>query len=212
MATLYWHGTTTGTIGTIEPLWIGGTTTSSTATTVWYTEWCDVGLAVEDHLDSTPSLLNRWPSEPEHQEHVQLRQATRHVAAEFAAALARREQGERARIEAERARLQQEQERSEAARTRAHALLLSHLTPAQRQTFEANKWFVVEGGRSKTRYRIRSHACAGNIELLDGEQVTHRLCGHCDHTIPLGDQLLAQKLMLELDEDEFLKLANRRAA
>jgi hypothetical protein len=209
MATLYWHGTagTTTTSGTTcaTPLWIWGSTASTTATNVWYAEWHDVSLAVEDHLDQTPSLLDRWPSEPEHQEHVQLRQAARRVAAEHAAALAHRAQEERARIEAESARI-------EAARARAHALLLSHLTPAQRQTFETNKWFVVEGGRSKTRYRVRSHACAGNIELLDGERVTHRLCGHCDHTIPLGDQLLAQKLMLELDEDEFLKLANRRAA
>jgi hypothetical protein len=112
----------------------------------------------------------------------------------------------------EAARLKQEQERWETARARAHALLLSHLTPAQRQTFEINKWFIVEGGRSKAKYRIRGHACAGNVELLDGERVTHRLCCHCGPTIPLGDQLLTQKLMLELDEEEFLKLANRYAA
>lgn len=206
MATLYWHGTTTGTSGTIEPLWIGGSTTSSTATTVWYADWRYVSTAVEDHLDQTPSLLDRWPSEPEHQEdELRFRQAVRR-------GVARRAQAENARIEAERAHFKQEEERSAAARARALALLRSHLTPAQRQTFATNKWFVVEGGRSKAKYRIRSHACAGNIEILDGERVTHRLCGHCDSSIPLGDQLLAQKLMLELDEDEFLKLANRRAA
>jgi hypothetical protein len=199
MATFYcYNNSTTTTSGTCTtPLWIwgsGGTggTATTTATNAWY-----------DDLYSDQRLSEQ------HREYVQRRQAERHAATEHMAGQVR-QSDEAARQERER--IKQEHERSEAAKARAHALLLSHLTPAQRQTFETNKWFLVEGGRSKVKYRIRGHTCAGNIEILGSERVTHRLCCHCDPTIPLGDQLLAQKLMLELDEDEFLKLANRRAA
>jgi hypothetical protein len=47
---------------------------------------------------------------------------------------------------------------------------------------------------------------------MQGERVTHRLCCHCDHTIPVYDNMLAQKLTLECDEEAFLRLANRHAA
>lgn len=118
----------------------------------------------------------------------------------------------------------------DAARTRSLELLLAHLSPEQRETFERNKWFIVEGGKSGQKYRIRNagHVVA-NIDVLgakqkmvkerneDGERaygefdtVTHRLCGHCDlSAVPLFDQLLAQKMMLEFDEERFLKLANK---
>lgn len=103
---------------------------------------------------------------------------------------------------------------TEEARTRAMELLVSHLTPAQREAFQKNKWFVVEGSRSKRRYRIHANDnVAANIEVLDGERTTLRLCGHCDiAAVPLGDHILAQKIMLEVDEDAFLRIANRHAA
>lgn len=98
------------------------------------------------------------------------------------------------------------------AAKRAHELLLSHLTPKQRETFERNRWFIVEGGKSKKKYRIRDagHLVA-NIDVLDNDGMRVRgLCGHCaGHDIPLYDSLLAQKLMLESSEDEFLKIANQ---
>lgn len=105
---------------------------------------------------------------------------------------------------------------SQAARDRALNLLLSHLTPEQRATFEAKKWFIVEGGRSKRQYRIHANDnVAANIEVLDldGRRTLSRLCGHCNITkVPLGDHVLAQKIMLESDEDAFLRIANRHAA
>lgn len=102
------------------------------------------------------------------------------------------------------------------AQNRARELLLRHLTEEQRESFLQNKFFVVEG-RSKTRYRIedRGHMVA-NVAVLvrhvGMEVVQHRLCGHLERRIPMGDQLLAQKFMLEGAEDEFLRLANRHAA
>jgi hypothetical protein len=100
-----------------------------------------------------------------------------------------------------------------AAEARARSLLLETLTPEQRATFERNRWFVVEGGRSRQRYRINGGHVVANIEVLDREdRVTHRLCGHLRDMHPLGDHLLAQKIMLELDEERFLSLANRHVA
>lgn len=106
----------------------------------------------------------------------------------------------------------EQQARAIAARTRSRELLLSHLTPAQRETFEKKKWFVIVGGQSRRRYRIRDAGHAGNIDVLNGEKVMHRLCCHCDHSIPIHDNMLAQKLTLEYDESTFLRLANRHAA
>lgn len=101
-------------------------------------------------------------------------------------------------------------ERLAAAHKKAEELLLSHLTPEQRETFVKNKWFVVQG--KKQQYRINGTRYAGNIDIMDGEKVTARLCCHCTVDIPLHDHLLAQKIMLESAEDDFIKLANRRAA
>jgi hypothetical protein len=100
------------------------------------------------------------------------------------------------------------------AQTRARDLLLSHLTSKQRTTFKKNRWFVVEGGRTRRRYRVRADLdLIANIEVLEGNRVSHRLCAHADIArYPHSDHLLAQKLMLEHDEDEFLKVANRHAA
>ena len=106
------------------------------------------------------------------------------------------------------------QAHSDEAKKRALDLLLEHLTPAQRETFHKNSWFIVEG-RSMRRYRVNARgSLAGNVDVLDSNMKTiHRLCAHCDiHSIPLGDQLLAQKLMLEFDEETFLRIANRHAA
>jgi hypothetical protein len=100
----------------------------------------------------------------------------------------------------------------EAAKNAAMELLLAHLSEQQRETFHANGWFIVEGGKSKKRYRIRAHDhLVANVDRLNGNgNVLFKLCAHCRRDlIPLGDQLLAQKLMLEADEERFLAIANR---
>jgi hypothetical protein len=94
------------------------------------------------------------------------------------------------------------------AGVRSMELLLAHLTPEQRRTFEENKWFVVEGGRTKRKYKIHAEGhLNANVEVM-GEN--HRLCAHCNYDLPYNDQVLMQKVMLELDEDSFLRVANRR--
>lgn len=99
------------------------------------------------------------------------------------------------------------------ARARSRDLLVAHLTREQLDTFEKLNWFIVEGGRSRQRYRIRDGLISGNIDVLQGSRVTHRLCCHLlDGAVPIYDHLLAQKLHLQYDEENFLRIANRHAA
>jgi hypothetical protein len=93
---------------------------------------------------------------------------------------------------------------------KASEILLEHLTPEQRDTIEKNRWFVVKGGKSGKLYRINSVQIAGNVEELDGEKIVARYCCHLNHQYPRSDHHLAQKLMLEWDEEEFLRKANKR--
>jgi hypothetical protein len=131
---------------------------------------------------------------------------------------ARRQQLEHERIQREIAEQQehyrQVTERNKAALAKSRELLLKHLTPAQRKTFEENAWFVVQGGVTKMRYRIRTTGYTGNIEILHGhdDRVTHRLCGHLRGGYALHDHHVAQKISLEYDEEAFVRICNRHAA
>src|SRR5262245_28383369 len=59
------------------------------------------------------------------------------------------------------------------SKQRAQRLLLNHLTDEQRKSVEEKGWFVVVGGKSGTRYRIKAanDNLAGNIQVLNGETV-----------------------------------------
>jgi len=110
-------------------------------------------------------------------------------------------------------RQQESLAKKQAILSRAKELLLEHLTQDQRNTFEKNRWFIVKGSKSKTEYRIRTdYGIAGNIDVLNKGQRVATLCCHCRYDIPESDQFLSQKLALMYDEENFLKVANRRAA
>jgi hypothetical protein len=89
---------------------------------------------------------------------------------------------------------------------KAKALLLTFLDENQRKTFLENGWFVIEGGKSKSKYRINTHSFTANVQR---EHDNIRFCAHCGSDLPLYDHIIAQKLMLENDEDAFLAIANR---
>ena len=116
------------------------------------------------------------------------------------------------RMREDRERTRQALRNRESATRRARELLLEHLTPEQRETFIRHSWFVVEGGLSKTRYRIHTdRGPAGNIVELDaaGLQVA-QLCGHIRTTrVPEHDEFLAQMIMLQADEAGYRRIANR---
>jgi hypothetical protein len=120
------------------------------------------------------------------------------------------------RMEAENARLEQFRregaeaaERARLSTEKAKQILLEHLTPAQREMVEKNGWFVIEGGKSGKRYRIKANAIAGNVEEMDGDKAIARYCCHLPHQYPKSDHHLTQKLMLEWNEEEFLRVANK---
>ncbi len=133
-------------------------------------------------------------------------------------AAAAREQGRRAREDGLRAA------RLEAER-KAEALLLRHLSPEQREEYQRTKSFTVKLP-SGALYRINKGR-AGNVELMAAELPTivgaspnvevvanqgfiarERLCIHPDLLVPDCDNMLAQKLMLETDEQNFRRIAN----
>jgi hypothetical protein len=96
--------------------------------------------------------------------------------------------------------------RINSALNRARDLLLSQLTDEQRAHLVEHNWFVVIGSRSRRRYKIDAHHIVANVRRLDDGA---RLCAHCNDNLPISDHLLAQKLMIENDEDSFLAIANR---
>lgn len=95
------------------------------------------------------------------------------------------------------------------AQARGIELLKESLTPAQRQSYEVDRHFEVRGSDTGTRYRIK-HGRQMNIDVLDanGNRV-HGICFLPVGGLVAGDCMLAQKLALELEETEALKVANR---
>lgn len=184
----------TGTTTSTSTVWTGwcttGTNTISTTqtvctstTVVWYT-WCDGAT----NTYTSPQLAQ-----------VNDRQAredyARHMAARNAEATERYAESERKRKEAE---------------ARADKLLVENLTLQQRLDFEKTKSFMVKATSGK-RYRIRCGRM-GNVDMINAKGfIEHRLCAHPGVDVPNGDTMLAQKLMLEVDEPAFLRIANRHA-
>ncbi len=96
---------------------------------------------------------------------------------------------------------------------RARALLDSLLSAPQRKTLQEQKFFDLEvqaRDGAKKVYRIRQGR-SGNVDLLgaDGKPI-RRYCAHPDLFVPDEDTMLAQKLMLETAEEQFLRTANCR--
>jgi hypothetical protein len=88
------------------------------------------------------------------------------------------------------------------ARLRAEALLWVWLSPAQRKQYRTRRWFEVTT-TSGRRYRI----LRGGVV-----RVSPRGSGYCIEAtspVPVADEMLANKLLLETDERRFLATAHR---
>jgi hypothetical protein len=176
-----------------------------TNNTVWLpTQECCVDWAI-----SEPAA----PARPENPTAEQLAQWERdraaheqRIADRVAAALAA-DRAERERREAAARELQE-------AHRKAEELLATHLAPEQREQYRREKKFEVIlkarfGLGSSRRYRVE-HGWSGNVYLLDKDgRAIERFCIHHRESVPVPDLMLAQKLMLETDEEQFLKTANR---
>lgn len=125
-------------------------------------------------------------------------------AAVLAASASRRELQEQSRSRGE-ARFQE----IETAKSRAEGLLREHLTDRQKSDLESHLYFDVVNFRSKRYYRIK-RGRAGNVFLLDGPhgRAVKKFCCHPNENVPDADTMLAQKLLIEFNEELFLKTAN----
>ena|SRR5215211_2590064 len=88
------------------------------------------------------------------------------------------------------------------ARLRAEALLLAWLSPDQRAQYLARGRFEVTTAAGH-RYRV----CPGGVVRLDPRGWAY--CIEATSPVPVADELLAFKLLLETDERLFLATAHR---
>jgi len=91
---------------------------------------------------------------------------------------------------------------------RAERLLRNNLSPDQRRQYGNHRFFDVTGGATGHCYRIH-HGYQLNVELLGIHAAQLQiLCFAPDGTLPVPDIMLAQKIALELFEDDILSVAN----
>jgi hypothetical protein len=92
------------------------------------------------------------------------------------------------------------------AEDRAKVLLMECLSDPQRETLEKHGWFDVKipDGRMFRIHKGYQH----NVRRLDGGKEREDYCAHIDLKIPVYDNMLAQKLTLQHNPEEFFKLAN----
>jgi hypothetical protein len=88
------------------------------------------------------------------------------------------------------------------ARLRAEALLWAWLSPAQRKQYRARRWFEVTAASGR-RYRI----LRGGVVRRDPRGSGY--CIEATSPVPMADEMLANKLLLETDERRFLATAHR---
>jgi hypothetical protein len=94
-----------------------------------------------------------------------------------------------------------------AAAARAKALLEENLSAAQRDELAKARYFTVHSHDAQREYRI-THGRAGNVLLFKDGRAVKKFCIHPAIACPDEDTMLAQKLLLETDEKEFLRIAN----
>jgi hypothetical protein len=88
------------------------------------------------------------------------------------------------------------------ARLRAEALLWAWLSPTQRKQYRTRRWFEVTTASGR-RYRV----LRGGVVRVDPRGSGY--CSAAPAPVPVADEMLANKLLLESDERRFLATAHR---
>ena len=88
------------------------------------------------------------------------------------------------------------------ASRRAEALLWAWLSPVQRRQYQARRWFEVTTASGR-RYRV----LRGGVVRRDPRGSGY--CIEATSPVPVADEMLANKLLLETDERRFLATAHR---
>lgn len=109
--------------------------------------------------------------------------------------------------EQRRIRMAEAARKRKEAQARARELLVNNLNAAQQADLDNFGFFFVDSKRPERKYRIRKGR-VGNVDVMEGDKILHRLCAHPAPSVPDDDTRLAQKLMLEHMEDAFVARAN----
>ncbi len=95
-----------------------------------------------------------------------------------------------------------------AAQERAEALLQELLTEEEYRQLERRGYLEVRSpSRPQRVYRIPRHQ--GQVKVYEGGVPVMALCVQSTEPMPDGDVVLMHKLMIEGNEDEYLRVANR---
>lgn len=121
---------------------------------------------------------------------------------------ARRQEQEEAWREQERERGRAERQAMEAASNRARELLFRHITLEQRRCFMENEHFDVVAADGAT-YRLCERRSENIFKLDENGENVEGWCIHPREMVPVCDQLLAQKLMLESGDPSFFEIGVR---
>lgn len=196
MATSYTSTSSSSAGDTVWLTWCNNTATTSTASSISTADAWFAWNGTAATTTSTSTVWYRWVGDGYQGAVTQARGDTPEEIAE-----------QERQVQEARERMQERNRIMQLAEERAEQCLLEHLDVEQREQWRARKHFIVRG-RSGRRYRIRSFSI-GNIDAIDrGGRITHRLCVHA-YDIPKADNLLAQKLHLEADDDYVERIANR---
>lgn len=98
--------------------------------------------------------------------------------------------------------LKQNQEAEE----KAEKLLLSCLSRQQKKDYKQHEYFIVIGNATGNRYKITKGRIKNIYLIHDYDDHVARHCVESNERVPMGDHLLAQKLLIEANEEEFLRV------
>lgn len=192
----YWSDTaSTSTVTDVTwSNWVSDST--STATDVWQA-WTTSTAGSDSTITYVPWV--QW--------NVKYEETAKERRARLKREKEQRAEYERRRVEQE-ARAAQLKAEQEAAVARAEELLKEHLAVEQVADYDRLKAFLVKAQSGRT-YRIKK-GWAGNVELLNDEGTPiMRFCIHPREACPEQDNMLAQKFLLETDEEAFERIANK---
>lgn len=102
-------------------------------------------------------------------------------------------------------------EQAKAANEKARVLLMRHLTKEQQETHRKHGYFDVQGQSTPytgRHFRIYTASATMNVYLMDGDRKIECYCA-APENVPRCDALLAQKVMIETNEREFMRKANK---
>jgi hypothetical protein len=110
--------------------------------------------------------------------------------------------------EAAAERRREAEARKKEAEERARELLLSVLDDENKERYEKSSHIIVKG-RSGKSYKIKCGRVHNIYELDQHGREVMQYCVHVINPVPNHDNVLAQKLLIETDEDHFQRLANK---